>query len=153
MTLDLAPIALSAVAILVSVWAASKAHAAAKRQNQIQERLLALESARERDRITETKQAKLRAAITNDGRDYLLAVRNHGAGQARAVQILIDGKTPSDHEIILAQRDEVITALGPGATISLPMAITMGSPLVYDVQLSWEDDSAQLGQWHSQLNV
>lgn len=153
MTIDSLTATLSGLAILVSIWAAAKAHSAAAQQNLIQERLLKLESARERDRVAGSKRANLSAEIRSDGRDWLFVVRNDGPGQARAIQVLVDNKSLPAHERILCEPDELVTTLGPGAKVPYVMAVAMGSPLVYEVSLIWEDDSGDPGRWESQLHI
>jgi hypothetical protein len=146
-------VGIGAAALAVSAWAAWQARGTAKAQTRVQERLLALEGARERDRLLRAKSASLRAEIWKSGHDYRLAIRNEGDAEARAVQVYVDEKRLSEHEIILLTPDEEVTMLGPGAEVRYIMAIAMGSPRRYDVRLEWEDNSGQPGRWRSQLRI
>jgi hypothetical protein len=52
------------LALIVSIWSAMSSRRIASRQNELQERMLALETAREEDRVREAQTAKVRAAST-----------------------------------------------------------------------------------------
>lgn len=79
-------------------------------------------------------------------------ITNEGAAQARAVQVTVDGQPIVEHERMLVTPDEVERVLGPGGRVRYKTLITFGAPPVFDVLVSWEDDSGELGLWHSQLS-
>lgn len=149
--MDPLAIVLSGAALLVSIWAASRSHRIAGEQARHQERLVKLETARERDRVGATKRASLRARFEENDRTYLLTVWNEGAAEARAVSIIIDGRAIEDHETFLVHREEVARVLGPDADARYVVSISMGSPAVYSIELRWEDDSGEPGQWRADL--
>jgi len=144
---------IAVVALIVSTWAGWSSRHTAKEQNRIQARLLSLESVRERDRQSYIRRASLRAQIVREPEQYVFIVRNEGNGQARAIQVLIDGKQISDHGTILDLGSQTVHTLGPGAEAKYLAAITFGSPLVYNVDLSWEDDTGAPGHWQSQITI
>jgi hypothetical protein len=151
---DVATVVLSAIAVLVSAWAAREARQTAGDQNEMQRRLLALEQARERDRQSVATRAELRAAIHRIGDSrYVLVIANEGACAARAVSVRVDGQPVGEHQTFVVDSDSLVTKLGPGAEARYQMAVAMGSPLVYDVQLLWEDDSRLPREWSSQLSL
>lgn len=142
------------LALLVSIWAAWNSRRTAKEQTVVQQRLLALETSRERDRLLDSRRARLRAEIVKRPEEYIFAIRNEGNGQARAIRALVDGKAIGDHDTILnLGRKQAVHTLGPGAEARYLAAITFGSPMVYNVELSWEDDTGEPGRWQSQVTI
>jgi hypothetical protein len=150
---DTPSILLGVAALAVSGWAVIQARGTAEAQTRLQGRLLALESARERDRLLHARRARLGAEITHSGHDYRLVIRNHGDAEARAVRVIVDDKSLAEHDVISLSEDEEVTMLGPGVDVRYIMAIVMGSPMRYDVRIEWEDDSGEPGRWRSQLRI
>lgn len=148
---ELASLTIAALAFLVSIWSAITTSRNGKRQNELQERLVSLEDARERDRLGASRSASLRAWIEG-GRDYKLTIMNEGPSEARAIRTLIDGEPVLSHHLVPRSVAE-ITKLGPGATVSYLPAVSMGTSPVISISLSWQDDSRDPGQWSSQLNL
>jgi hypothetical protein len=137
--------AIAVLALIVSVWVGL-------RQNTLQGRLLNLETARERDRLAQAKRAQLRASIVQgDAHSYYLAIENQGASEARAVTVHLDGKTLEEHDRVAVKAGEVARTLGPGVGVRYILAIAFGTPPIFDVALSWEDDTGEPGHWRSQL--
>ena len=151
--MDWPSIALGVAALAVSAWAVIESRRTSKSQRLLQERLFTLESARERDRVLHAKRAQLEAAIVHLGSDYRLVVQNSGEAEARAVKVLVDDKSLAESGAVLLSKDEEVTLFGPGVQVRYIMPIVMGSPMRYDVQLEWEDDSGQPGRWRSQLRI
>ena len=151
--MDVSGVVLGVAALAISAWAAWQTRGTAKTQTSVQQRLLALESVRERDRLLGATSAKLRAQTSKSRNDRRLAVRNGGHAEARAVLVYVDDKRLSEHDIILLSADEEVTVLGPGAEVRNRVAISMGSPMRYDVRLGWVGDSRQPGRWRSQLRT
>jgi hypothetical protein len=156
--------AASAAAVVVAVIALAFSARAASQQNALQERLLALENAREDDRLRLARSAEVRA-IVNRGAvserearllgktpPCMLVVRNHGAVPARNLELLLDGAPVLSHSLILRGEDDV-NMLGPGADFSYVLAVDQGAPRVLNVTIYWDDDAAQRRRWDSQLKI
>ena len=86
---------ISAIAIYVSIWTHNRNH-------KLQGRIVALEEAREKDRLAEKQKAYLTAKIEIEkpslsgtsrmySKSYLL-VENEGAAEARNIQLILDNK-------------------------------------------------------------
>jgi hypothetical protein len=161
---DIITLSFSGLAVLVSIAAIFFAWRTSSRQNALQERMLAFEDARERDRLKSARSAEVRASIQREaphwresrlagkGPQYWLVVRNEGLVTARNIRVLLDGKSVLEHPLVPRGEDEVKT-LGPGAESRYILAVTMGGPSVLDARIDWEDDSGQSRQWESQLKV
>jgi hypothetical protein len=151
--MDPVSLVLGVAALTVSGWAVIESRRTASAQTRLQERLLTLESARERDRLLDARRAQLRAEITHAGLDYRLVVRNVGNAEARAVRVYVDDRPLSDHAIIVLSQDEEVSIFGPGVDVRYIMRIAIGSSRRYDVRIEWEDDSGEPGLWRSQLRI
>src|SRR5437867_3143686 len=128
---------LSAVAILVSIATAIAAYRQGSRESRIQERLLALEQGRERDRRLEASSARIQAAIQRSGSNYRLHLVNVGSSEARMISTRIDGKPILAHDLV-PQGVKEITRLGSGATADYPLAVHMGVEPRIDIAIEWE---------------
>ncbi len=152
---DIITLSFSGLAVLVSMAAIFFAWRASSRQHALQERMLALEDAREHDRRKSARSAEVRASIQREALEpqhYWLVVRNEGLVTARNVKVLLDGKSVLEHPLVPTNENEVKT-LGPGAECRYFLTITMGASSVLDARIEWEDDSGQSRQWESQLKV
>jgi len=143
---------LSIVAILVSIGAAIAAYRQGSHQSRIQERLLALEQGRERDRRLEASSARIQAAIHRAGSNYRLHLVNTGSSEARMILTRIDGKPILAHDLV-PQGVKEITRLGSGASADYPLAVHMGVEPRIEVAIEWEDSSANPGSWSSELSL
>ena len=151
------------LALLVSIVSAIAAWRNNSRQNQLQERLVNLETAREQDRQRLARSAEVRASIQRGephyreqmvGRppQYWLVIRNDGMALARNVRVLLDGKPAIEHALIPGGEEE-ITTIGPGTEHRYVLAVSLQSPRIVDVLIQWDDDSGEPGEWMSQLKV
>ncbi len=145
------PLVVSVVALGVSVTSAVASFRVARAQARAQERLLALESARERGRLRETRRARLVAQVVGGGGQWRLVIRNEGSGAARDIRFRLDGRPFAEHDWIPRNQDEV-TELGPGGEAAYIIAPHMGSPGTAVAEIHWTDDSGQPGVWTSQLS-
>jgi hypothetical protein len=148
---EIANLIIAMLALVGAVWSTIISYRIGRRQNQLQEHLLGFEAAREQDRLAASRSASLRAWIER-GRDYKLIIVNEGSSEARSIRTLIDNQPILSHSLV-PRGSEEITQLGPGATISYLLAVTMGTNPVISVSLSWQDDSGEPEQWSSQLNI
>ena len=153
----------SILALLVSVASVIATWRTNSRQNQHQERLVNLETAREQDRQRLARSAEVRASIQRGERhyrermvgrspQYWLVIRNDGMTLARDVRVLLDGKPAIEHALIPRGETE-ITTIGPGTEYRYILAVSYQSPRIVDVLIQWDDDSGELRRWESQLKV
>ena len=144
----------SLAAIAIAVWSGIVSKRTAKESMLLQRRLLTLETRRERDRLVHSRRARLIAAIEpGDLSRWVLSVRNEGTSEARAVSVVVNGQDIQRCEDIFAAEGPV-TALGPDSGVSFRLAVSgMGPPPVYEVSISWEDDSDEPGHWRGQLTL
>lgn len=154
----------SGLAVLVSIVAIFFAWRTASRQNALQERMVTLEDARERDRLRQARSAEVRASIQREtphwrearlagkGQQYWLVVRNDGSVTARNVDVLLDGRPALEHPLVPRGEND-ITDLGPGADFRYILAVTLGSARVLNARVEWQDDSGESRTWESQLKV
>lgn len=150
---DFAPIGLSVLAVVVSVWSVVSARRTAARQHDLQERLVALETTREADRVREARSAQVRAGNIEMGPgDYRLVVHNDGPATARNVKVLLDGAPALQHRLVVGNEEE-ISKLGPGVSINDILAVTMGAQRTLDARITWDDDTGEMRDWESELKV
>lgn len=110
--MDPVSLTLSVAALVVSIVSAVAASVISRRQNALQERMLAFETAREESRLKQARSADVKAAVMKSGRQFKLFVVNEGPIAAKNLRILLDGKPLLEHRLILRGEDE-ITMLGP----------------------------------------
>ena len=145
---------LSVTALVISLVSAAVAWSASRKQNDMQQRLLDLESARERDRVAERNSAALRAEfVEHAGGGHKLHVTNEGAAAARAINIQIDGAPLEESPRALVRPGEMLRILGPGAEVSYHVPVHHGIIPFFHIELQWIDDSGVPGKWESQLKV
>ena len=152
MVLGVLGFVIGVIALVVSIWSVVSARRTANVQNSLQERLLALETAREQDRVRQARSAQVRAVIQKTGRDWRLIVVNDGPVVARNVKVELDDGPLLTHTLVPQGQDEV-TKLGPGAQARYLLAPAMGKPMTVEVRITWDDDSAEARAWESQLNL
>ena len=140
------------IALFVSIWSVLSARRTANIQNSLQERLLALETAREQDRQREARSAQVRAEVHRTGRDWRLIILNEGSATARNVAIQLDGAPLMVHTLI-PQGQEEVRMLGPGGSARYLLAPAMGKPMTVEARITWDDDSGEIRSWESQLSL
>jgi hypothetical protein len=143
---------LSIAAIVVSILSMLIARRQGELQSQLQQRLLSLEGARERDRLRAASSAEVQAAIEKRSGDFWLLVRNNGPNEAKAIRVYLDGQPLLSHPLILDGIEEV-HHLGPQADARYVLAVTMGVRSVLKVMIQWEDASGESRTWASQLTL
>ena len=152
MILGVFGIVIAALALGVSIWSVVSTRRTAQRQTELQERLLALETARDEARARQTQHASVRAAIQKTGRDWRLIVLNEGPAPARNVRVELDGGPLMAHMLVPRGQDEV-TLLGPGAHSRYLLAPAMGKPVTIHALVTWDDYSGNGCSWESQLSL
>ena len=147
-------------------WRAGRAASKATRDaNELQERMVALEEAREKDRLTAKGTAILTAKIIAEqiaqrrsGRidRHLLRVENTGAATAREVTILLDGKPVMEHPAVSSPavqhvNTEEIRVVGPGSHFHYVLALHQNLCPPFEFEATWDDDSGQQGRYATTL--
>ena len=152
--IELVTISLSAIAIFLSLWSAVQSHRSAKRQSEWQERLLHLEEAEARRRSRAAQSAKLRASLDRSRTSPALLVINDGEAKARDISVKIDG-TPileyRGHFIVRDQKEA--RQLGPGGSARYILTRTMGTPSLFQIEISWADEASAAQSWRSELSL
>jgi len=146
-----ASLLVSAVAVLISIVAVMVSYLTARRQNALQGQLVTLETAREQDRVRESRSAALRASIDGSVSRWL-TIQNVGRVTARNIRLLIDN-TPADEDPLIHHSQDKLTTLGVGASFRYELITSFASPTTITVLIEWEDDSGQPGSWESQLKL
>ena len=152
MSQDTANLVLTAVTALIALWAIIVSRQTASRQTQLQERLLALEGSRERDRRLASTTAKVSAHFEGPTSTRKLVVLNEGPSAARQISVTINGTPLIEHDRI-PRGQQLVRNLGPGGRAAYLFSLTMGTPPVYTIAIEWEDDSGRPGNWSSELST
>lgn len=138
--------------LVVAVYSAITSSRTARTQADVQARMLALETVRQRAETRALKQAKVSARIVSDGTGVSLIVQNSGPATAKAIALTFDGRPPAEHQVWLGGQTE-ITVLGPGAEAEYLLAVAQQSPDMVLVEVSWENPSGERDAWSSQLRL
>ena len=121
----------------------------------MQRRQLEIEEARERDRVSESRKARLVARIVSDRprgvpkpltlTSYHLYVENLGPAEARDVDVILDGKAYREHPVAVTNHQD-IHRLGPKPShFRYSMSIASEKAPPFDLELRWTDDSGEPG--------
>lgn len=148
-------VVISAIAIGVSIWTHNRNH-------KLQARIVALEEAREKDRLAEKQKANLIAKIIKEAlprsgsikidTNYYLQIENKGSSEARDVKVVLDGKPLLEHPTILKNIKE-ITQVGPNTDFRYLLVLsTQGRP-PSNIEITWEDDSGEPGKYSTTLTL
>ena len=145
---------ISAIAIGVSIWTHGRSH-------KLQTRIVALEEAREKDRLAEKQKANLTARIsrelltrgTRSATQHFLYIENSGNSEARNIKVNLDGKPLLEHPTIMNDTEE-IHQVGPNSDFRylLVLSSMRGRP-PSSIEISWEDDSGELGKYNTTLTL
>ncbi len=146
---------ISAIAIGVSIWTHNRNH-------KLQARIVALEEAREKDRLAEKKKANLTAniekevLISRNGRkqtnQHFLYIENSGNSEARNIKVNLDGKPLLEHSTILKNTEE-ITQVGPNSDFRYLLVLSMQGRPPSSIEITWEDDSGEPGKYSTTLTL
>lgn len=146
---------ISAIAIGVSIWTHNRNH-------KLQNRIVALEEAREKDRLAEKNKANLIAEITKEElrrsgtsriyRKCYLQIENKGLSEARNIDLVLDNKSVMEHPGILKTQSEV-KQVGSESSFRYELSVTGGQNIPSRVEITWEDDSDELGKYSTTLTL
>ena len=148
------PIVVSAGALAVAVWT----H---RRQHRLQERMVALEDAREKDRIVAMGKALLTAHVvseviahrrTGSALRHFLRIDNKGPAEARDIKVLLDGKPIMEHPAVV-QRQEEVLQIGPKSHFDYLLALSLQANAPRQAEMSWSDDSGEPGSYRTTLTL
>ncbi|HEY9161714.1 MAG TPA: hypothetical protein VIS94_11575 [Desulfomonilia bacterium] len=114
-------------------------------------RMVAIEEAREQDRIREKVSASLIANITNDGKRTQVHIENRGQATAREIKVHFDGAPFKEHKLV-PEGVNGVGDIGPGSNTSILIAPTMGNADPFKIEITWIDDSGQAGQFSGMLS-
>ncbi len=145
-------IVVAALALSASMWSVVSARRMSRHQAELQERLGALETARDEEHVRQSQRASVRATIRKVGRDWRLIVLNEGPATAQDVKVELDGGPLFAHTLV-PRGQGLVTTLRPGAYARYLLKPTMGRPMKVDACVTWNDASNQRRSWKSQLSM
>ena len=141
----------SAIALGVAIWAHVRGHRFGKR-------MVALEEARESDRIRQGAKANLVADIQRgdgSGPVWRLEVENRGQAEARDVTVLLDAQPILDHPGVARATQQGLNRelrhLAAGARFRYVLAPTLGCRPPWELEITWTDDSGEPGSYQATL--
>jgi len=144
---------ISVVAVTVAIYFGIKTHRLGKENADLQRRLVKIEEAKEYERKKATSKAKLQAAIVDYGqRNHRLAIENTGDCEARNVEIKMDGQPFDEHQAAVSGEGK-ISRIGPHSQATRLLALTMGCAPPFECEISWEDDSNEVGHYQTTLTI
>jgi len=144
---------ISVVAVAVAIYFGIKTHHLGKENADLQRRLVKIEEAKEYERKKVTSQARLQAAIVDHGQhNYRLVIENAGDCEARNVELKMDGQPFDDHQAAVSS-DGKINHIGPHSQATRLLALTMGCAPPFECEISWEDDSNEVGHYQTTLTI
>jgi len=142
---------LSALALIVSLFALYKSVQSAKLGNDIQRRLLGIEHARERDRLAEKDGAAVQAEIIKGPKGaWDIRIHNRGPSEARSIQVFLDD-IPLAQSARVHARNAAPFILGPGTHRDFPVQLTIGSRTEFNLAITWSDNAQPEGRWRATL--
>lgn len=144
---------ISAIAIGVSIWTHNRNH-------KLQARIVALEEAREKDRLAEKQKANLTARISRElltrgarsTTQHFLYIENSGNSEARNIKVNLDGKSLLEHPTIMNDTEE-IRQVGPNSNFRYLLVLSMRGRSPSSIEISWEDDSGEPGEYSTTLTL
>lgn len=146
--------------LIVSILAVVISGIAVYISRRTQNRLVDIEDAREKDRLTEKQKANLTARIsrepltrgTRSATQYFLYIENSGSSEARDIKINLDGKPLLAHSSILENTEEV-TQVGPNSYFRYLLVLSSKGRSPSNIEVTWEDDSGEPGKYSTTLTL
>ena len=145
------------VAFVAAAWAKSSSTKANRLQaeaNDLQQRIVAIEEAREAERVEESQKARLVGRLIHEvsvGRahSYTLRIENRGHGKASGITIELDGRPAAEHPTFPDQ--PILTELAGLGTHQYTMHKSYAHPDPGRLRIVWED-AAGSGEWDSEVS-
>lgn len=132
----------SALALVVSIWAHYRMGRLKRESNTLQERLVELEEEREADRRRRQKSADLSAQLDQrpgrNGPRTMLVIENGGRGLAENVRVHPDGTPVHEHGHVLHD-EPTIAKIGSGSESPILLAVHKQHHPPFDVKVTWDD--------------
>lgn len=148
------------VASLLSIAAIIVSILAFKKSQKTQNRLVDIEEAREKDRLSEKQKAYLTALIAEEKlsrsvgsriyRKYYLVVENKGLSEARKIKLLLADKPALEHPAVQKPQKEV-EHIGPQSSFRYEFAQGFMRELPLKAEVTWEDGSGEPGKYTTTL--
>lgn len=150
---ELRAIIISIAAVAVALAGIVVSYNANRRSHVTQNKLLELESARERDRVADRGRAEIRARFVPVGRGRRLEFYNEGQGTARHVQVFSGGR-PMSEDQRLVDPSSGFETIGAGGSAFVIATMALQADALFRLRIAWEDDSGltQPRSWESDLN-
>jgi hypothetical protein len=145
---SLLALAAAVAALILSFWAARQAQRASRVVQQLGERVVEIEQARDRERLAEAHSAQLVPSIEREfgpaGQVRLrLQLENIGRGSATGVRVRVEGQPLSASSDGSAEPAEIVE-IPPGIAVSYPMAPGLVTPEGNaKVELNWLDPAGR----------
>jgi hypothetical protein len=116
---------------------------------------VAIEQARERDRLKQTRKALLVAKIIrepgrNDSTDWYLEIENRGAAAAGDIAIMLDGASLGQHRAVLRRKEEV-RHVGALWSFRYRLCLSSSARLPQHIGITWADGSGERGDYEFTL--
>lgn len=143
---DIIALLLSGISIVVAIIAFIKSQ-------QMQNKMLEIEKAREKDRQIEKQKANITARLQHlqkSGR-YELIIENNGVSEARDINVTLNGKLLSDFNDIQPSITNS-TTIGPQSNVSYHWKTGHPNIPPFNLEITWSDDSKQTGIYHTTLS-
>ncbi|HMI57888.1 MAG TPA: hypothetical protein VK511_07565 [Gemmatimonadaceae bacterium] len=133
----------------IAIWSLWSSRTTARQSNAIQERLLILEKARDRERVA----ANLRIPVSAAFSPKELVLTNRRAFPAYNVGFLINGAHRKESKIFRAGDLETIAELAPGVSYPFHLMTYDNMPRTHLVKVTWTDENGDEGEWQSTLHI
>jgi len=141
-------------ACLVSILSIGISVVAFVTSRRTQKKQLRIEEARERDRVSESRKAKLVARTAREQTfgefSWHLYIENKGAGEARDIVVTVNGKPVGEHSAIHGSGKKG-TVLGPGSSFRYPVMLALKEKPPSEVAITWSDDSGDPGSYRTTI--
>lgn len=151
MTLEYISIGIAFISVVAAIYFGFKSQRLEKKNTDLQKRLLEIEETRDRERKRIALKANLTARIENYGQSsYRLVVENTGNGEARNIVLKMDGKPFNDHGAAVTG-DGDINRIGARSFATRLLGLTMACAPPFELEVSWDDDSCEVGHYQTTL--
>jgi len=147
---------ISAIAIGVSIWTHNRNH-------KLQARIVALEEAKEKDRLAEKKKANLIAEIIKEvlprsgsikiDTNYYLQIENKGSSGARDIKVMLDENPMFEHPSMYLQKGKKFEEIGPASSVRFRLFTADQLKPPHKITMTWEDDSGEPGKYSTTLTL
>jgi hypothetical protein len=105
-----------------------------------------IESSAEEEAGHRVQKARLTAALVQDGSAHCLLITNSSDALATSVRVKVDDVPLLEHPTIPRGTQEV-GEVGPRSSIRYLMALTFQQHPPFKIEITWEDESGELGHY------